>query len=422
MTGRGDTRSDAVDRGTGFGRRLRVGAAGTIVIGGAIFLGGAATMVTAFANTGGVAASQDCTTWSASARLDDNVNNRLVTVTTTIPGLTGYSNIISTDGTNGSTKAPVTIWNHTGAAPMSGSVTETIYQDTTNAKVDQTYTAALPAPSNCTSTISTTPSAGGAVGTAIHDAATVTGSLGAPTGKVTFSLFSPSDATCSGTAAFVDKDVSLVPGANSSTASSGSHTTTAVGTYRWVAAYTPASGSPYKSSTSGCQAEAVTISKAGPTIATTAGAGGQVPVDVSDSATVSGGNSPTGTVTFTLYGPTGLGSSAVCSAATAVTGSASTVTLSGGKATSTAVHVTTAGTYQWIATYSGDANNASASSACGDEPVTTTAGGGGVQGITTPGTGGTGSLTGITIGGFLLLGGLGVALVGSIVPRRRRTQ
>ncbi|MDQ6846314.1 MAG: hypothetical protein M3019_01835 [Candidatus Dormibacteraeota bacterium] len=417
MTGRGDGRSDMVDRGTGFGRRLRVGAAGSIVIGGAIFLGGAATVVTAFANTGAVSASQDCSNYSVVAHLDNNVANRLVIVS--FPDTaTVVKNAVYTTTSTGATD----IFTKSGAASASGTVTEVIYLGSTLASgIEHTYAATLAAPSNCTSAISTTPSAGGTVGTAIHDSATVTGSLGAPKGKVSFSLFSPTDATCSGTAAFVDKDVSLVPGANSSIASSASHTTTAVGTYRWVAAYTPAANSPYKSATSGCQAEVVKVKQAGPTIATTAGAGGQVPVDVSDSATVSAGNNPTGTVTFTLYGPTGLGGAAVCASATAVAGSASTVTISGGKATSAAVHLTVAGNYQWVATYSGDTNNTSAASACGDEPVTTTSGGGGVQAISTPGTGGTDSLTGMSIGGFLLLGGLGVALAGVLVPRRRRS-
>jgi hypothetical protein len=414
----GDTRQSS-GRETGFGRRLRVGALGTIAIGGAIVMGGAATLVTAFANTGGVAAAQDCTTWSASASLDDNVNNRLVTVTTTIAGLTGYSNVISTDGTNGSTKAPVTIWTHSGSAPKSGSVTETIYSDTTNAKVDQTYTATLPAPSNCTSAINTTPSAGGVVGTSIHDAATVTGTTGSPAGTVIFALFPPSNATCSaaGTPAVLTSApislTSVSPGV--SNASSPAFVTTAVGVYHWVATYS--GSSIYKSAKSNCADEAATISQAGPAINTTPSGGGQVPIDVHDVANVTGGVSPTGTVTFTLYP-----SVADCTAGTNALGT-STVPLSSGSATSDAVHVTAAGTDQaWLATYNGDANNAKASSGCSDELITTTTGGGGVQGITTPSTGGNGSLNGLTIGGFLLLGGLGLALMGSILPRRRRTQ
>ncbi len=415
---RGDARHGS-GRDSNIGRRLRVGALGTVAIGGAIVMGGAATLVTAFANTGGVAAAQDCTTWSASARLDDNVNNRLVTVTSTIPGVSGYSNVISTDGTHGSTKGPVTIVDESGPAPKSGSITETIYNDTTNESVDQTYTATLPAPRNCTSAINTTPSAGGVVGTAIHDSATVTGTLGSPAGSVVFALFPPSNSTCSadGTPAVLTSSpialTSTTPG--TSTAASPAFTTTEVGTYHWVATY--GGSSTYKSAKSNCADEAAVISQGGPSINTTPSGGGQVPVDVHDVATVSGGVSPTGTVTFVLYP-----SVADCNAGTnAVAGSTNTVALASGQAASPSVHLTTAGTWAWLATYNGDANNAKAVSGCADEVITTTNGGGGIQGITTPSTGGTGSLMGITIGGFLLLGGLGVALMGSILPRRRRS-
>jgi hypothetical protein len=47
-----------------------------------------------------------------------------------------------------------------------------------------------------------------------------------------------------------------------SNASSPDFTTNAVGVYHWVAAYTPASGSPYKASTSNCANEAVTTTTA----------------------------------------------------------------------------------------------------------------------------------------------------------------
>lgn len=410
--------------GRGIGRRLRVGAAGTIVVGGAIFLGGAAGLVTAFANTGGVAVAQDCTTWSASARLDDNVTNRLVTVTSTIPTVPGYSQVISTDGSNGSTKGAVTIVDKTGSAPQSGSITEIIYNsDTVASGIEQQYTATLPAPTDCNASIVTHQSADSAVGTALSDTATVTGTAGSPAGTVIFTLFPPSNTSCS-TATGAAKPVftsaainltSTTPGI--STAASGPYMSTAVGTYHWVAAYTPAT-SLYKSAVSGCTLEPVTVSQVSPTIATTASAGGVVPVSVSNSATVSGGLNPTGSVTFSLYS-----SSTDCTAGTNAVYTSPAEALASGKASSGSFSVTTAGTYQWVAKYSGDANNKAASSACGDEPVTTTTGGaGGVQAISTPSTGSTGSLTGITVGGFLLLGGLGVALMGAIIPRRRRTQ
>jgi hypothetical protein len=419
---RGDVRH-ASGRETSFGRRLRMGAAGTMAIGGAIFMGGAATLVTASANTGNVSATQDCFTWSVKAHLDGNVANRLVTVTFPDAATTVVSGLFTT-----TTTGPKDIFSTGGAAPASGAIHEIIYNGTTVASgIDQQYNAVLPPPANCASAIRTSPSAGGVVGTAIHDSATVTGTLGSPAGAVVFVAFPPSNPTCSagGTpAAFTSAPIALTsttPGI--STATSPSFPATAVGTYHWVATY--GGSSIYKIATSNCADEAATIAQGAPSISTTAGSGGTVPVDVTDTATVSGGVNPTGSVTFTLYP-----SAADCTAGTNAVSTPSTVTLSGGKATSGPVHLIAAGTYQWLAKYNGDANNASVSSKCGDEPVIATSPSpspspsptppGGVQGITTPSTGDTGSLTGVTIGGFLLLGGLGVALGGSIIPRRRR--
>jgi hypothetical protein len=413
---RRDTRQSSGREST-FGRRLRVGAIGTIAIGGAIVMGGAATLVTAFANTGAVSAAQSCTTWSVTAHLDNNVDHRLVIVT--FPNTS--TTVLSQEFTTTSTGA-TDIFTHSGSAPMTGTIAETIYNGTTAASgVDTHYTATLPAPSDCASAINTTPSAGGVVGTSIHDSATVTGTLGSPAGSVIFELFPPSNATCSdgGAAAVLTSApislTSVTPGV--SNASSPAFVTNAVGVYHWVATYS--GSSIYKSATSNCADEAATISQGGPSIVTHPSAGGQVPLDVHDTATVSGGVSPTGTVTFVLY-PT----VADCNAGTnAVAGSTSTVALASGQATSPSVNLTKAGAdYAWLATYNGDSNNAKATSGCSDEVFATTTGGGGTLGITTPSTGDTGSLTGMTLGGFLLLGGLGVALVGLIVPRRRRTQ
>src|SRR5882672_792661 len=102
--------------------------------------------------------------------------------------------------------------------------------------------------------------------------------------------------------------------------------------------------------------------KGGPTIATTPS--GSVPAGgtVSDSATVTGGASPSGNVTFKLYGP----GDTTCSGTPFAT---KTGTLSGGMASSGPVTVGAAGTYNWTAAYSGDANNRPVSSPCGSEKV-----------------------------------------------------
>jgi hypothetical protein len=86
---------------------------------------------------------------------------------------------------------------------------------------------------------------------------------------------------------------------------------------------------------------------------------------ISDSSTLTGGFAPTGSVTFTLYGP----GDATCANAlwstTAPVG-ASGVSHSGD------VEAGAAGTYNWVAAYSGDLSNLPVSSECGSEPVVIT--------------------------------------------------
>jgi hypothetical protein len=100
---------------------------------------------------------------------------------------------------------------------------------------------------------------------------------------------------------------------------------------------------------------------AGPSIKTTPS--GSVPAggNISDSATVIGGASPTGNVVFELFGP----GDTNCSTPIATR----TGTLNAGSAASGNVTAGGAGTYNWVATYSGDANNNAVASPCGSEQV-----------------------------------------------------
>ncbi|MEU6717462.1 choice-of-anchor P family protein [Nonomuraea sp. NPDC046802] len=107
------------------------------------------------------------------------------------------------------------------------------------------------------------------------------------------------------------------------------------------------------------------VPKATPTIATTPS--GSVPAggDVSDTATLSDGYHPTGTVTFRLFGP---GDTDCAKPIATRTG-----TVSGsGTAASGNVTIGAAGTYRWSATYSGDDHNNSVTSPCSAEEVTVT--------------------------------------------------
>jgi hypothetical protein len=105
--------------------------------------------------------------------------------------------------------------------------------------------------------------------------------------------------------------------------------------------------------------------KGGPAITTTPS--GSVPVggSIADSASLAGGASPTGNVTFTLFGP----GDTTCATPIATR----TSPLIGTTATSGTIPVTTPGTYSWTAIYSGDTHNNPATSSCGKEKVLVTA-------------------------------------------------
>ena len=75
---------------------------------------------------------------------------------------------------------------------------------------------------------------------------------------------------------------------------------------------------------------------------------------VTDTATLSGGVNPTGTITFTLYGPTG---SKLDTETVSVNGDGTYTTPKGYTLSSTA----TPGVYQWNATYNGNSNNSAVS-------------------------------------------------------------
>ena len=85
-------------------------------------------------------------------------------------------------------------------------------------------------------------------------------------------------------------------------------------------------------------------------------ASGNVPLggSVTDTATLTGASAPTGTVTFTLYGP----NDGSCLATPAFTSSPVALPSGATSVTSPAFTPTAAGVYRWVATYSGDPQNA----------------------------------------------------------------
>jgi hypothetical protein len=109
----------------------------------------------------------------------------------------------------------------------------------------------------------------------------------------------------------------------------------------------------------------ITVSAATPTIATAQQpATATVGSSIADIATVTGGDNPTGTVTFNLYNnPNGTGTPLFTD----------TEPLSGGAATSAGYTTTAMGTDYWAATYNGDSNNSTVTSGTALEPVVITA-------------------------------------------------
>src|SRR2546425_5287559 len=87
-------------------------------------------------------------------------------------------------------------------------------------------------------------------------------------------------------------------------------------------------------------------------------------------ATLAGGVNPGGTITFTLYGP--FDPTADPGTCTNGTAAGSATVTGNGTYPSSAVTVTQAGRYRWIASYSGDPNNNAVGTSCGDAGETST--------------------------------------------------
>jgi hypothetical protein len=102
-----------------------------------------------------------------------------------------------------------------------------------------------------------------------------------------------------------------------------------------------------------------------PTLSTQAVPSSALGGEISDTATIEGGATPTGTVTFNLYGP----DDGSCAFPPVFT---STVALVSTQATSDDFKPMTPGAYRWTASYSGDVNNDPVSGACNDAGETST--------------------------------------------------
>ena len=194
------------------------------------------------------------------------------------------------------------------------------------------------------------------IGGSISDQAELSGGTN-PTGTITFEAFGPDDDNCDGEPAY-SETVNVDSG--NGTYGPVSFVPTATGTYNWIASYSGDVNNEPAAGACGDEGEVDEVNPETPEITTNASPDVSVGGDIWDTATLSGGFNPTGSITFNLYGP----DDADCSDSIFD----STVTVDGnGDYDSDPFTTSEAGTYRWIASYSGDANNDPVSGACNDE-------------------------------------------------------
>lgn len=304
----------------------------------------------------------------------------------------------SADGFRGEAAVDLTATIFSGSTAcrlFANTIPSTVTGNSDQADYKDTILKTTPPISNCTSTTVTTPKDGtGAnipadglsIGTgvvAVKDSAVVDiqGGTATPTGSVAFSLCkvdSPGLCTSGGTTV---GSVNLTGASYPATAVSPTAYVTSVGRYCWRATWTgdPANGIPGSSDSRAT--ECFTVNPVTPNLATSAGPDVNLGQTVSDTATLSGtatqpaspvinltgtaGAPAGGTITFKLYGPDN------CTEPPAYT--SPTVAVSGNATYNTPnpqFTPTAAGTYHWVAVYSGSPPNTSGTThnaACDDQ-------------------------------------------------------
>jgi hypothetical protein len=208
--------------------------------------------------------------------------------------------------------------------------------------------------------LSTNATQSATVGQSIQDVATLSGLVKATgAGAVTFDLYKGTD--CSGTKlATLSATPASVTANGNFTSQSFDTTTSGAGSYHWIAHYSGDANN--KAADGACLAdnENTAVGKITPALATTAGPGTTLGGRVTDTAHLSGGVNPTGTITFVLYdNPNCSGTPAATVANGAINGN--------GDYSSPPVTPTAVGEYHWVASYSGDANNEPVQNGCSDE-------------------------------------------------------
>jgi hypothetical protein len=278
---------------------------------------------------------------------------------------------------------------------FANTIPSTVTGNSDTADYKDTILTTVPPITNCTSTTVTTPKTGAgadipagglSIGTgvvAVEDSAEVDieGGTATPTGSVAFSLCkvdSPGLCTTGGTSV---GSTNLTGTAYPVTVVSPTAYVTSSGRYCWRATWSGDAANGIPGSSDSSASECFTVNPVTPTLATTAGPDRNLGQTLSDTAALSGtatqpadpvinltgtGGSPAGgTITFKLYGPDN------CTEPPAYT--SPTVSVSGDGSYDTPdpqFMPTAAGTYHWVAVYSGDSpntNDASHNTDCTDE-------------------------------------------------------
>jgi hypothetical protein len=240
----------------------------------------------------------------------------------------------------------------------------------------------------CGSTLTTTPqpgtslSIGAGASVAVQDSATlaITG-ISSWTGTLSFNLCGPiATGTCTTGGTLVSS--ATVTNATAQPILSGTATVTSAGRYCWRGFF-DATTAGVPDATDATAGECFTVAPLTPTLTTNATAAVEIGSPISDTATLSGtankpgspvinpttvGGPAGGTITFRAYGP----NDATCSGTPAFTSSAIAVSGDGSAYNSGNFTPSSAGTYRWTATYTGDAPNTNgATSPCNAANETT---------------------------------------------------
>jgi uncharacterized repeat protein (TIGR01451 family) len=203
--------------------------------------------------------------------------------------------------------------------------------------------------------------AGGVIGATYNDKADLEGAVSLDgKGTITWTLYPQQD--CKGTP--LDTETSSGISSNGVVETSTGVQLQNAGDYYWVASFSGDSNNAAVSS--GCNDEKVVVRANQPTIATTQDpASGVIGATYNDKADLEGAASldGKGTITWTLYPQQD------CKGTPLDTETSSGISSNGVVETSTGVQLQNAGDYYWVASFSGDSNNASVSSGCNDEKV-----------------------------------------------------